>query len=147
MPTVRKSVIVARPASAMFALVEDCTRYPEFLPWCSAAAFHERGPELARASIDIDYHGLASRITTVNHLAPPERIDLEFVEGPFDNFHGHWRFVPLGNEGCRVEFAVDYTFASRAAEAMLLPVFGHIIETLVDRFVERAEREGAPRCA
>ena len=142
MPTVRKSVIVARPASAMFALVEDCTRYPEFLPWCSGAAFHERGPELSRASIDIDYHGLASRITTLNRLAPPERIDLEFVDGPFDNFHGHWRFVALGAEGCRVEFAVDYAFANRAAEAVLLPVFGHIIETLVDRFVERAEREG-----
>jgi len=140
MPTVRKSVIVARPASAMFALVEDCTRYPEFLPWCSGAGFHERGAEVSRAWIDIDYHGLASRITTMNRLAPPGRIDLEFVDGPFDDFHGHWCFVPLGAEGCRVEFAVDYRFASRAAETMLAPVFGHIIETLVDRFVERAER-------
>jgi len=140
LPTVRKSVIVARPASAMYALVEDCTRYPEFLPWCSGAAFHERSAELSRASIDIDYHGLASRITTLNRLSSPERIDLEFLDGPFEQFHGHWRFVPLGEEGCRVEFALDYGFANGAMERVLAPVFGHIIETLVDRFVERAER-------
>ena len=142
MKTVRQSVIVARPASAMFALVEDCARYPEFLPWCSGAVFHERSAEVSRASIDIDYHGLASRITTLNRMVPGERIDLELVEGPFDNFHGHWRFLPLGSDGCRVEFCVDYAFANGAIEKMLAPVFGHIMETLVDRFVERAERAG-----
>ena len=141
MHTVRKSVIVARPASALFALVDDCERYPEFLPWCAAAVVHERTPELTRASLDIDYHGLKSRISTVNHLYPPERIELGFVAGPFDQFKGHWQFVPLGEAGCRVEFALDYGFSNGAIEKLLGPVFGHIMETLVDRFVERAERE------
>jgi ribosome-associated toxin RatA of RatAB toxin-antitoxin module len=66
-------------------------------------------------------------------------MDLEFLEGPFDRFQGHWRFVPLGDAGCRVEFALDYSFANAAMDALLGPVFGHIIETLVDRFVARAE--------
>jgi ribosome-associated toxin RatA of RatAB toxin-antitoxin module len=142
MPTVRKSVIVARPAGALFALVEDCARYPEFLPWCSGVEVHERTPELSRASLDIDYHGLKSRITTLNRLSPPERIDLEFVDGPFEKFHGHWLFVPLGEDGCKVEFALDYAFANRALEKVLAPVFGHVLGTLVDHFVERAERDG-----
>jgi ribosome-associated toxin RatA of RatAB toxin-antitoxin module len=70
---------------------------------------------------------------------PPEGMVLEFVEGPFERFRGHWRFVALGEDGCRVEFALDYAFSNAALEAVLGPVFGHIIETLVDRFVERAE--------
>jgi ribosome-associated toxin RatA of RatAB toxin-antitoxin module len=139
MPTVRKSVIVARPASAMFALVEDCERYPEFLPWCADACVHERTALHTRATLEIDYHGLKSHVTTINHLSPPERIELEFVEGPFETFRGRWRFVPLADDGCRVEFELDYAFSTKTMEVLVGPMFGHIIDTLVDRFVQRAE--------
>jgi ribosome-associated toxin RatA of RatAB toxin-antitoxin module len=64
---------------------------------------------------------------------------LELEEGPFDHFSGEWRFVPLGDGGCRVELAVDYAFSNAAMSIALGPVFGSIVETLVDRFVERAE--------
>ena len=124
----------------MFALVEACERYPEFLPWCAGAQVHERTPELTRATLLIDYHGLKSSITTLNRKSAPGAIDLEFVEGPFEQFRGHWRFAPLGDEGCRVDFALDYGFSSAAMETLLGPMFGHIIETLVDRFVARAEK-------
>lgn len=139
MPTVVKSVLVHRPAATMFALVDDVERYPEFLPWCSRSVVYERTPEVTRACIDIDYHGLTSQISTLNRKRPPERMDLEFVEGPFDQFRGHWRFVALGEAGCRVEFALDYAFSNAAIDALLGPVFGNIMETLVDRFVARAE--------
>jgi ribosome-associated toxin RatA of RatAB toxin-antitoxin module len=139
MPTVRKSVIVARPCATMFALVDDLERYPEFLPWCSGTEVFERTPEVTRARIDIDYHGLTSHISTLNRKDAPGGMTLEFVDGPFSEFRGRWRFAGLGDEGCRVEFELDYSFASGAVEALLGPVFGNIIETLVDRFVARVE--------
>ena len=139
MPTVRKSVIVARPREALFALVDDVERYPEFLPWCSGAEVYERDERVTRARICIDYHGLQSHIETRNEKQPPGRIALEFVDGPFREFHGAWTFTALGAEGCRVEFALDYAFANRALEGLVGPVFGHIVEILVDRFVARAE--------
>jgi ribosome-associated toxin RatA of RatAB toxin-antitoxin module len=139
MPTVRKSVIVPRPADTMFALVDDVESYPQFLPWCASTTVFERTPEATLARLEIDYHGLASHIETRNLKHPPQRMELQFVEGPFERFKGRWHFVELGEEGCRVEFSLDYAFSSVAFEAALGPVFGHIIETLVDRFVERAE--------
>ena len=143
MPTVRKSVIVDRPAATMFELVDDVESYPQFLPWCSGTEVYERSAQVTVARLDIDYHGLTSRIATRNLKQAPEGMVLEFVEGPFDRFRGHWHFVARGEEGCRVEFALDYSFSNLAFEAVLGPVFGHIIETLVERFVERAEK--APR--
>ena len=139
MPTVLKSVIVARPREALFALVDDVERYPEFLPWCSGAEVLERGPGVMRARLCIDYHGLQSHIETRNEKQAPERITLGFVDGPFREFHGLWTFRALGSEGCRVDFALDYAFSNGALEKLLGPVFGHIVETLVDRFVARAE--------
>lgn len=139
MLTVRRSVIVAQSCETMFHLVEHCEDYPRFLPWCAAAHVFERTPEITRARLDVNYHGLKTHIATLNHKREPEHLTLEFVEGPFEHFHGNWRLTPLGGEGCRVELAVEYEFAHRSIEAVLKPVFGHIVETLVDRFVERAD--------
>jgi len=138
MTTVRKSVIVAHARETMFELVERCERYPEFLPWCSGAEVFERTPELTRARLDIAYRGLKTHIATLNRKHYPDSIRLEFLDGPFRQFGGEWRFAALGEAGCRVELALDYTFRSTALEAMLGSVFGHIVETLVDRFVARA---------
>ena len=139
MPSVRKSVIVPHSAEAMFELVDRCERYPEFLPWCAGAEVLERDESVTRGRLDIDYHGIRSRIGTVNRKEPPRSMTLEFVEGPFERFAGLWTFRPLGETGCRVELAVDYAFSSGALEAVMGPVFNHIVGTLVERFVERAD--------
>ena len=142
MPNVLKSVLVPHSARTMFDLVDDVERYPEFLPWCSGARVSERTETLTRARIEIDYHGLASHFSTLNRKQAPSRMDLELEEGAFDSFTGRWSFTPLGDAGCRVEFSLDYGFSGAAMTALLEPVFGHIIETLVDRFVARAEALG-----
>jgi ribosome-associated toxin RatA of RatAB toxin-antitoxin module len=144
MPTVRKSVIVARPCATMFALVDDVEHYPDFLPWCAATEVFERSDEVTRARIDIEYHGLESHIETRNRKQAPRSMALEFVEGPFGQFKGQWHFVPLGEDGCRVEFSLDYEFSNAALEAILGPVFGHIIETIVDHFVARSDEPHGP---
>ena len=139
MATVLKSVIVPHSAATMFALVDDVERYPEFLPWCSGSAVLERTREITRARIEIGYLGLESRISTVNRKEEPQLMDLELVEGPFDEFRGRWRFVALGEEGCRVELALHYVLSSAALGTAMRPILGQILETIVDRFVARAE--------
>jgi ribosome-associated toxin RatA of RatAB toxin-antitoxin module len=141
MPTVHKSAIVPRPASALFALVDDVEHYPDFLPWCSGAEVEQRTATTTQARVDIAYAGLRTHFTTRNRKHAPTRMTLEFVEGPFKEFSGEWRFVSLGEEGCRVEFSLEYKFASAALQALLGPVFSHVAETMVERFVERAERD------
>jgi ribosome-associated toxin RatA of RatAB toxin-antitoxin module len=139
MSTVRKSVIVPSSCEAMFALVDDVERYPQFLPWCASTEVFERNTEVTRARLDIDYHGLRTHISTLNRKTGPSHMTLEFVDGPFRQFRGAWSFTPLGGEGCKVELSMDYAFASATLEKLLGRVFGHIAETLVESFVQRAE--------
>jgi len=138
MTTILKSVIVPHSAATMFALVDDVERYPQFLPWCPSTQVLERTAELTRARIDIGYRGVRTHITTLNRKQAPERMDLELLDGPFERFEGRWTFAPLGEAGCRVELALDYSFSSLAAGAVLKPVLGQVLGTLVDRFVARA---------
>ncbi len=139
MPKVAKSVMVPHSAERMFALVDDVERYPQFLPWCPAARVLERDDEVTRARLEIDYHGLKSHFTTVNRKHPPRTMAMELEEGPFERLEGRWRFTPLGKEGSRVELTLDYELSNRAIDRVLAPVLGYIMETLVDRFVARAE--------
>jgi ribosome-associated toxin RatA of RatAB toxin-antitoxin module len=139
MTAVLKSAIVAHPCATMFALVDDVASYPEFLPWCSRTQLFERTEALTRARIEIDYHGLKLDVATRNAKQYPHAMTLELVEGPFERFHGEWRFVPLGEHGCRVEFSLDYSLAAGMLGPLLASVFAQIAETLVERFIERAD--------
>jgi ribosome-associated toxin RatA of RatAB toxin-antitoxin module len=139
MPTVRKSVIVPHAARAMFELVDRCEDYPRFLPWCARATVSERTAALTRGKLEIDFRGLRTSIATINHKRAPREIRMELQDGPFESFDGRWTFVPLGEEGCRVELAITYELASGALQVAMAPVFGYITETLVERFVERAD--------
>jgi ribosome-associated toxin RatA of RatAB toxin-antitoxin module len=141
-PTLRKSAIVPYPCATMFELVDRVEAYPEFLPWCAGVRLIERTDSVTSARIDIAWRGLESHIATRNAKRPPQAMDLAFLEGPFEDFSGAWRFSPLGDGGCRVEFTLDYTFANAALDIALGPLFGHVLGSVVDRFVARAEEVG-----
>jgi ribosome-associated toxin RatA of RatAB toxin-antitoxin module len=139
MPSVTRKIIVDHPAAAMFALVDGVEAYPEFLPWCSSVQVFGRSASETHARIDIDFHGVKGHVATRNRNEPPEWIRLTLADGPFERLAGHWHIRPLGDEGCAIELQMDYAFSSRALESVMGPVFGYIVETLVERFVERAD--------
>jgi len=139
MPLVARKVIVELPAEAMYALVDGVEAYPEFLPWCAGTQVYGRTAAETHARIDIDFHGLKSHVATRNRNEPHGWIHLALADGPFERLAGHWHFRALGPEGSAVEFQLEYAFANRALDKVLGPVFGHIVETLVERFVQRAD--------
>lgn len=139
MKSVRKTVIVPHSAGRMYALVDGIEAYPQFLPWCGGATASERTPTSVLAEIHIAYHGLHQSFVTRNENHQDESIDIKFVRGPFRTLTGRWHFSPLGDAGCRVEFGLDYEFASSLLEHAVGPVFSSIVDNFVDAFVRRAD--------
>ncbi|HEU4622698.1 MAG TPA: type II toxin-antitoxin system RatA family toxin [Burkholderiaceae bacterium] len=144
MALVNKSVLIAYSAEQMFDLVADVARYPEFLPWCPKAELHERqtlpdGQTRASATVHIRYRGITQHFTTENLEKRGEYIRMRFKDGPFRALDGEWRFKPLRNDACKVEFELEYEFSSRLLATLVGPVFSHIAATFVESFVGRAE--------
>jgi len=77
--------------------------------------------------------------TTQNENRAPAAIDLKLVDGPFRHFAASWRFQPLGERACKVEFSMEFEFASRALATLLRPVFEHIADSMVNAFTRRAD--------
>ncbi|HEY7945866.1 MAG TPA: type II toxin-antitoxin system RatA family toxin [Casimicrobiaceae bacterium] len=138
MRSVHKSVLVPYSARQMFELVDRIEDYPKFLPWCGSATILEHTADGALARIDIDYHGVRAHFTTANRNHAPDRIVVELRDGPFRRLDGIWQFRALSDTACKVEFELDYEFATPLLETLIGPVFGRIADSFIDAFVRRA---------
>lgn len=140
MAVVEKSVLIERSATQMFDLVDRVEDYPRFLPWCAGTEVFERSLSKTSARIHISYHGLKTHFSTENAKEYPRSMAIALTDGPFKHMDGGWRFTPLGDTACKVEFRLHYEFSSRLLEKVLGPVFSHIVNTLVESFVKRAQQ-------
>jgi len=142
MPSIRRSVLVAHSADAMFDLVDRVEDYPQFLPWCGGSEVLARDAHITRARVDIDFRGLKQSFTTENLKVTGESMQLRLVEGPFSALQGSWTFQKLSPAASKVILELEYTFGNIALERVVGPVFAVITETMVDRFVARADALG-----
>lgn len=140
MAVVEKSVLIERTAAQMFELVDRVEDYPKFLPWCGGTELLERTESKTAARLHINYHGLKAHFATENAKEIPRQMNIRLREGPFRSMDGGWRFTPLGETACKVEFRLQYEFSSRILEKALGPVFHHIANTFVESFVKRAQQ-------
>jgi ribosome-associated toxin RatA of RatAB toxin-antitoxin module len=122
----------------MYALINDIERYPEFVPWCTAARIDARKEGEVLATLNIKRGPLKAEFTTRNLLEPDKRVLMQFVSGPFRVLEGLWTLTPLGELGCRVELEMRFEFANRVASALFESLFQDSAASLVDAFVKRA---------
>ena len=140
MPVVEKSALVEYTPSRMFALVDRVEDYPEFLPWCAGAEIHRRTDLETVATVHINYYGIRFHFSTENAKQPVSMMNVKLRDGPLKRMEGGWRFIPLGENGCKVEFRLDYEFSSALLGKTLGPVFNRIAATVVDSFIKRARQ-------
>lgn len=122
----------------MYALVSDVANYKNYLPWCPSSEILKTDGNKIIGRVDISYLKVKAHFTTENINTQNERIDMNLVDGPFKQLHGHWKFIPLGENGCKIEFKLDYKFSNIIIEKLIGAVFELVIKSIVDSFVKKA---------
>ncbi len=138
--TVEKNVLLLHRAEQMIDFVNTVEDYPRFLPWCARTEVLRREGDVLEAMLHMDYMKVRQSFGTRNHNRPPHEIRMDLLNGPFKSLSGTWRFTPLGDLGCKIEFRLEYEFASSMLSALIGPVFNRIATTLVDAFIQEADR-------
>lgn len=142
-----KSALVMHSAERMFDIVNDVSRYPEFLPWCAGAEVHGgEGGELV-ASLEVAKGGVRHRFTTKNEVLIPERIDMVLVNGPFRALRGQWHFNALSASACKVILQLEFEFSGALAKMAFGAVFSHAANSMVEAFCRRADELYQPALA
>ena len=140
MREVRRSAILTYAPGAVYGLVADVERYPEFLPWCTSAKVLAR--ELGAVTVSLGFaSGLArATFTTKNRLDPGRSVTMSLVDGPFDELEGRWDFTPIGNAGTRIDLQVRFSTRGVIGALALGPAFESVCNHLVDAFARRARQ-------
>jgi len=144
---ISRSVLVPYSAEAMFDLIEQAEWYPSFLPWCTASEILERSDDWVAARLEITYAKLRFAMRTRNPKRRPEWLQLRLVEGPFRQFHGDWRFVPLADLGCKLTFNLSYQTSEGLFDWVAKAAMDRVFDSVVDAFVQRAEATLTPLVA
>ena len=130
MPQISRTALVPYSAEQMYQLVNDVQSYPQFLPGCTGSRILESTPGQMTAAVDVSKAGISKTFTTRNQLTSNQSILMNLVDGPFKKLIGGWKFTPLSQEACRIEFHLDFEFTNKLIEL----AFGRVFKELAAEY-------------
>jgi len=122
----------------LFDLVADVDRYDEFLPWVVAVRVRSSSATETVADLVVGFNAFKERFTSRVVKERPNRILVDYVEGPLKYLHNEWRFEPKADGGTNLCFSVDFAFRSRIFEALAGQMFDRALRRMTRAFEERA---------
>ena len=122
----------------MYALVNDVESYPLFLPWCREAKLLSSDVDRLEASLTLAAGKIHQTFSTANSMVPGRSIVIRLLDGPFKYMNGNWQFDPEGEKSCRITLRMEFEFKNRLMKLALDKMFGHVVNTLIDAFTQRA---------
>ena len=130
-------------ADQMYALVADVAKYPEFIPWTTAARVRSVMPdgeaEVMMADLVVGFKMFREKFLSRVTLWPDARkIDTEYVDGPFKHMISNWEFEDAEDGGCDVRFKVDFEFRNRLLQGAAGMFFHEAMTRIVRAFEARA---------
>jgi coenzyme Q-binding protein COQ10 len=145
MPELSTTRRVQHAASEMFDLVADVEHYPEFVPLCQSLSVRKRmeegGKDVIVADMTVAYKLVRETFTSRVTLDRSNlEILVEYLEGPFRRLNNRWRFRPVGERVCDVEFYIAYEFRSRTLGMLMGAVFDAAFRRFASAFEKRADQ-------
>ncbi|MCH8685252.1 type II toxin-antitoxin system RatA family toxin [Pedomonas mirosovicensis] len=122
----------------LFDLVADVGAYPQFLPWVMGCRVRSRTPELLVADLMVGFKVFRETFTSKVTLDRPNRIHVDYVNGPLKYLHNDWTFTEAGEKATAIDFFVDFEFKNRLFESMAGAVFHEAVKRMVTAFEKRA---------
>jgi coenzyme Q-binding protein COQ10 len=140
MPVINQQRRLAWSAEEMFDLVADVKRYPEFLPWVVATRIKSDSETEMVADMMVGFSALREKFTSRVLKERPNRIAVEYLDGPLKRLSNTWEFRAEEDGGCVIDFNVDFTFRSAILEALAGQYLDRAFRKMVAAFETRAEK-------
>jgi coenzyme Q-binding protein COQ10 len=124
----------------IFSIVADVARYPEFLPWILDAGIIKKTDQGFLADLTVGYKFFQDTYRSEVILTPHERIEINYIKGPFKHLQNHWNFTPISENEVEVDFFIDFEFQSSLFQSMISTVFTDAVAKTITAFEERARK-------
>ncbi len=138
MPGIQEVRRLPYSAAQMYDLVADVARYPEFLPWVVATRIRSDSETEMVADMLVGFNALREKFTSRVTKSRSDAITVQYVDGPLKDLHNQWRFRPLGENACEIDFNVKFTFRNALFERIAGQYFDRAFRKMVNAFEQRA---------
>ncbi len=122
----------------LFDMVADVEQYDEFLPWVVAVRVRSSSDEETVADLVVGFNAFKERFTSKVTKHRPDRITVDYIEGPLKYLHNEWTFEPGAGGGTDLCFSVDFAFKSRIFETIAGQMFDRALRRMTSAFEQRA---------
>jgi coenzyme Q-binding protein COQ10 len=122
----------------LFDMVADVERYDEFLPWVVAVRLRSSTEQETVADLVVGFNAFKERFTSRVAKERPDRIVVDYVEGPLKYLRNEWRFERAADNGTNLFFSVDFAFKSRLFETLAGSMFDRALRRMTAAFEQRA---------
>jgi coenzyme Q-binding protein COQ10 len=139
MPGAKLSIDLTVPPSALYAIITDQERYPEFLPEIKRARVLERSATHALVEYEIEI------LKKVNYtlrfaLEQDRRVQWSLVSSNMlKTNNGGWDLEALPNGGCRATYHLDVSIGGFVPGALVEKLTGKTLPATMESFKRRAE--------
>lgn len=137
MPRFEEQRVLPYPRDFLFEIIADVGKYPEFLPWCTAARVYNRKGDRFLADIVIGFKMLHESWTSEVTLEPPNRVISNYIKGPMKHLRNRWELTPHA-EGTLVDIAVDFEFKNPILAKLMGSFFEDTSHRMIGAFEKRA---------
>lgn len=146
MPEFKEKIYSNYKAKQLYDMVKDIEKYPEFLPWCSAAKILTSDSDSIKADLVISYNKYSLSYTSLVKLITFDEnyhncaINVEAIAGPFKYLMNKWSFIDSEQGGCEVIFFIDFAFESILFEKLVGGFLENSLTKMVGAFEKRAKK-------
>jgi coenzyme Q-binding protein COQ10 len=139
MAGIQERRVLPYSAEQMFDLVADVARYPEFLPWVAATRVRSNGEHEMIADMLVGFKNLREKFTSQVTKTRPQRIEVQYLDGPMRDLDNVWLFRPLDDLSCEIDFSVSFSFRNALFEKLAGQYVDRAFRKMVAAFESRAE--------
>jgi ribosome-associated toxin RatA of RatAB toxin-antitoxin module len=149
LPPLLTFAVVDAPPDKVFALIDDCSAYPRFIPRVLSASERQRQGHHSVCTMRIDMPApmddRTSTMAITRILAPAKwRREFKHIEGDFERNDGYWQLTPFGagGEQTRVEYRLHSAFKTSLPSAILRVSQRGAMRDLMVNLRKQLEKQG-----
>ena len=146
MPSHFEQKILPYTPEQMFDLVAAVDQYKKFVPWCVGSRINKwEGDNIFYADLVIGYKMIRERFSSKVMLERPDRIHIQYLEGPLKHLTNEWRFIPEADGHCKIDFNVEFEFNNFVMQGLVNMFFNEVVRRMVAAFEKRAIELYSPK--
>lgn len=140
MPGIQETRRLPYSAEQMYDLVADVARYGEFLPWVIATRVRSDSETEMVADMLVGFSAIREKFTSRVMKHRPERIEVQYVDGPLKDLDNLWVFRAVSESECEIDFSVQFAFRNALFEKLAGQYFDRAFRKMVAAFETRAQQ-------